>query len=465
MKVSKLLLRTLALVASCTGIGSAAAQTPSIYRYLSPGLAPGNEGDQSGFSVSRDGEWMAVGRPGYDDANVVDSGLVDVYRWGPGTRWRLLQSLRLNVMPGESPQANARFGTAVSVSGSRVLIGCPGCSDGRAKAYLVELQEPMLPPTFYKLFPAIIGEADNQLGIGSAVALNGSVVAIGAPLARSALKGVERGAVATGRFDGSNVVWEDILFGPESPAGSRFGQAVAIAATAGSSPLNGYRSLLIGAPAYVNSGGFGLAGRGYLYQRGNLTTGWDYIQQFANATPGLADGMGSSVAINRDSNDVNGYLVLGAPGRSVDGTPGGGAFVYSRPVGESLYAFESLIQHPEAASGDRFGISVGVDGPRIAVGADSRARNATVLNEGRGYVFERLALPAGVSWPWREDLGFPGIGNVNLGRSLTLSRNMVILGAPSTSSDSTGRIIVFICDAIFAYGQEAASTARSCTVP
>src|SRR5687768_15995746 len=100
--------------------------------------------------------------------------------------------------------------------------------------------------------------------------------------------------------------------------------------TTGSMPFNGTRTLLIGAPTYVNTGGFGLAGRAYLYQRTTLATSWDYQQQFANPTAGLADAMGLSVVIDRNSNAVPGIVVLGAPGRVVNGTPGGGAFIYSR---------------------------------------------------------------------------------------------------------------------------------------
>lgn len=442
---------------------SVPAQSASIYGYLSPSLASGSAGNASGSSVSRDGEWLAVGMPGYDDGGEVDSGLVAIYRWGNG-EWRALQFLRLLAMTGESPQANARFGAAVSVSGNRVLIGCPGCSDGRSKAYLVELKEPMLPATFYKLYPAIISAADNQLGIGSAVALNGNLVAVGGPLGRSSVSGVERGAVATGRFEGDAVVWEDVLFGPESPAGSRFGQSLAMTATAGSSPLTGTRSLLVGAPTYVNSGGFGLAGRAYLYQHGAFTTNWEYQQQFANPAAGIADAMGSSVAIDRDSTGVTGYVVLGAPGRVVDGVPGGGAFVYSRPVGANTYAFEAEIQHPDAAANDRFGIAVGVDGDRIVVGADGRARTDTVQDEGRGYVFERRVLPAGTDWPWRQDLLFPGLGNVNLGRSLAMTRSMVVLGGPSSSSDGGGIAVAYVCDPIFADGF-LAGAAQACVLP
>ena len=455
--------RVLLAVTLIVVAAGAAAQTVPIYRNLSPGLAPGGAGDRSGSTVSRDGEWMAVGAPGYDDGDMTDSGRVGIFRWNAG-KWRFLRWLQLSTLAGESALVSARFGAAVSVSGNRVLIGCPNCRDGRSKAYLVDLDESTQPPTFYKLYPAIISDPDFEFGIGSAVALRGSLVAIGAPRGRSSSNGVERGSVATGRFDGTTVVWEDVLFGPESPEGSRFGRSLALAWTAGSSPLTGHYSLLVGAPAYVNSGGAGAAGRAYLYQRGYFTAGWDYRQQFANTTPGPIDAMGTSVAIDRASVDVNGYLVLGAPGRSVDGTPGGGAFVYARAVGEDLYSFETEIQHPDAESGDRFGIAVGIGGARIVVGADGRAQTSA-SDEGSGYVFERRVLLGNVGWPWRENLAFPGSGNVSFGRALTMSRTMVVLGWPSLPLDGAGGVTVYVCDPIFTYGLESTAPTRLCALP
>ena len=197
---------------------------------------------------------------------------------------------------------------------------------------------------------------------------------------------------------------------------------------------------------------------------------WYVLAQMIGAALGAAPllawgAMGSSVAIDRDAAGGTGFIVLGAPGRAVDGTPGGGAFVYSSPPGASVYAFEALIQHPDAVASDRFGSAVGVDGDRIVVGADGRARIDTVPDEGRGYVFERRVLLGNTDWPWRQDLRFPGLGNVNLGRALAMSRNMVVLGAPSISSDNGGLAVVYACDLIFADGFLAATSAQSCALP
>lgn len=461
MRISAFIARAAVVAALVLGAAAAAAQTPPIYRYQSPGIAPGAAGDWSGSAVSHDGGWMAVGAPGYDDGDMIDSGRVGIFRWLAG-KWRLIRWLQLSSLTGESALVSARFGAAVSVSGDRVLIGCPNCRDGRAKAYLVELDESTEPATFYKLYPAIISEPDFAFGIGSAVALNGSIVAIGAPRGRSSSGGVERGSVATGRFDGTTVVWEDVLFGPESPDGSRFGRSLALASTSSGTPLGGHYSLLVGAPAYNT--GSGVAGSAYLYQRSYFASGWDFRQPFENAAPGATDAMGTSVAIDRASTDVDGYVVLGAPGRSVDGTPGGGVFVYRRAVGESTYTFEKLVQHPDAESGDRFGIAVGIDGTRLVVGADGRAQNAAT-DEGRGYVFERFVLLGNVGWPWRQDLNFPGAGNVGIGRALTMSRKMVALGAPYLALDGSGVVTVYTCDSIFVHGFDSAAATRSCALP
>ena len=110
------------------------------------------------------------------------------------------------------------------------------------------------------------------------------------------------------------------------------------------------------------------------------------------------------------------------------------------------------------------GATVGANGTRIVVGADGRAQTSA-SDEGSGYVFERFVLLGNVGWPWRQDLQFPGSGNVNLGRALTMSRNMAVLGWPSFGLDGGGGITVFVCDAIFVHGFDTANATRSCAVP
>lgn len=451
---------TLLLLLAFAAAGAARASAPLPYTYLSPAIGYGSPDSNSGTAVARDGEWLAIGAPLYDDYEAIDAGNVAIYRWDHG-RWRNLPSLTLRRLEnGVTEQAGAHFGAALAISGNRLLIGCPGCVSPRPKAYLVDLADPLeLPPAWHPLYPALISEADADIGIGSAVAMSGSTVAVGAPLARASLEGVERGAVAVGHFDGSNVVWDDIVFGPETPAGSRFGQALAMDVTAGDSPLEGIRSLLVGAPAHVNPGGFGLAGRAWLYQRSAWLPGpWTFEQSFANPNSGLADAMGISVALQRRSADDTGLIVLGAPGRGT----GGRVFIHARSPFDASYTLEDEIEAEDAASGDRFGIAVGVDDGRVLVGADRRHVDNDP-DQGAAYLFERRALPADVDWLSLQRLEFPGATDVNLGRSLAMSRSMVVLGAP-TGPEDRGMTVVYVCDRIFGDGIETGS-GEACALP
>lgn len=453
MKYALLLFASIALF-------DARADVPLPYAYLNPGVAYGTPGANSGSSIAREGDWLAIGAPLHDDYEAMDAGIVAVYHWHDG-RWNSLLSLTLRRLEnGITEQHGAHFGAALAISGDRLLIGCPGCDSPRPKVYLVELANPLvLPPTWYPLHPALISEADADIGIGSAVAMSGSTVAVGAPLARASLEGEERGAVAIGHFDGAAVVWDDILFGPASPSGSRFGYALAMEVTAGDTPIAGIRSLLVGAPAHVNSGGFGLAGHAWLYQRSAWLPGtWAFEQAFANPNGGIADLMGASVALQRASVDDTGLVVLGAPGRGV----GGRVFIHSRSPFDAAYTFEDEIEAEDAASGDRFGIAVGVDDGRVLAGADRRHVDNDP-DQGAAYLFERRALPGDVDWLPLQRLEFPGATDVNLGRSLAMTRSMVVLGAPAGPGDH-GVAVVYVCDRIFIDGIEAGS-GEACALP
>lgn len=434
------------------------AEPPKAYVYRSPGQAAGSPGALSGTAVDHNENWLVVGKPGHN-VDGVSTGAVAVYRW-QGGKWReRVPHLSLDVLGGALvTEEGARFGASVSLSGDRVLIGCPGCSSPNPRGYLVELTDPWSDePVWHPLYPALISEHDAELGTGAAVALSHTAVAISAPNARSTPQGVERGAVALGHFDGNSVVWDDIVFGPTDSPGSRFGHALAMVTSDGTTPFNGVRSLLVGAPAYVNDGSFGLSGRAYLYEQASFVPGiWNLEQEFENPWPGLADALGWSVAIDRQDVDGMGHIALGAPGSALYGTPAGVVHVYHRGASDSSYLLDSVVQHPGAASGDRFGISVGVLGGaigRVLVGADRRAA-APNPDEGEVYVFDRLADSGGqFDWIWRQTLSFVGAGNVAFGRSLSVRRNMAVIGVPEGTEDR-GSVNIYVCDRMFAYGME-----------
>jgi hypothetical protein len=432
------------------------AQEPPAYVPIH-NFSGGTPGAQFGSVVARDGEWLAIGAPDYDLGGDTASGAVSVFRWAGG-HWTSVGELSLAVLAGLTPQSDARFGAALAVQDGRLLIGCPGCASPRPKAYLVDLADPFpTQPAWYPLHPALISAADPELGIGAAVAMSDTTVAIGAPLARSSVGGVERGAVAIGRFNGQSVEWEEIVFGPESPADSWFGYSLAMAFARSPGASFGLRSVLIGAPSHVNGGSISIAGRAWLYQRDSFASGeWELQALFTNPAPGLADLMGYSVAIEHPSPEETAIVVLGAPGRGV----GGRAFVHMRGPADGMFALDDEIGSGEAESGDRFGIAVAVHGGRVLVGADRRHVDADA-DQGAAYLLERRLVPGDTEWQVHQRIEFVGANNVNFGRGLEMSGGTIVVGAPAISG---GLATAYVCDRIFTDGIEAGS-GTACALP
>jgi hypothetical protein len=417
----------------------------------------GTPGAQFGRVIARDGEWLAIGAPDYDIGSGDGSGAVSVFRWAGG-QWNSVGELSLAVLADLTPQSDARFGAALAVQDNWLLIGCPGCESPRPKAYLVELADPFpAQSVWYPLHPALISVADPELGIGAAVAMSDTTVAIGAPLARSSVAGAERGAVAIGRFNGKAVEWEEILFGPASPADTWFGYSLAMAFARTPGASFGLRSLLIGAPAHVNNGSISIAGRAWLYQRDSFASGeWALRTVFTNPTPGLADLMGYSVAIEHPTPEETAIVVLGAPGRGV----GGRAFVHMRDPAEEMFALDDEIESGEAEGGDRFGIAVAVHRGRVLVGADRRHVDADA-DQGAAYLLERRLVPGDTEWQVQQRIEFVGSNNVNFGRSLEMSGGTIVVGAPAISG---GLATAYVCDRIFTDGVETGS-GQACALP
>lgn len=189
------------------------------------------------------------------------------------------------------------------------------------------------------------------------------------------------------------------------------------------------------------------SGAVYVFERHAGT--WSQQAYIKAPAPDEVDLFGVSLALQGDT------LVVGAPdddsgSRGLGGDPfdntstdSGAVYVYTRSG--STWSQSAFIKPYNSDPGDRFGVSVALDGDTLAVGATGESSGATGVGgdpfdnssteSGAVYIFGR----AGTTWI--EDAYIkPGIPQNNLlfGRSIALDQNLMAIGAPSDSTDAVG---------------------------
>ena len=232
---------------------------------------------------------------------------------------------------------------------------------------------------------------------GTAVALHGERVAIGAPF--DDVAGYNAGAVHVFVRSGAQWSLEATLTGADTSADDHFGIALAL----------GPDLLLVGAHGHDAAGLD--AGAAYLYRRG--PTGW---RQTARLTPppgSDAARFGNSVDLDADR------AIVGAPYESGAGAGAGAVYVH-RTLDASLEARLAV----QGASGIYFGASVAVDGARLAVGATGKSSAGPFA--GAVHLFEL----EGARWKPREVVvGHDSAALDRFGSALALSNGRLAVGA------------------------------------
>lgn len=312
------------------------------------------------------------------------------------------------VFPFESPGASAAsdaYGSAVAVEGGSVVVGAyRDYADllvgGAAHVYVdpgtgFELQASLRP-----LVP------QNQAFFGSSVAIDGDIVAAGAPSFSDPNINVAGAAYLFARSGSSWLGQVELRQDPPQEF-AKFGGAVAVSGN----------TALIAAPD--------LARRVFVYER--VGADWNLSGELLAANP--ADQFGLSVALEGDTALVGGLKVTGTPGAHVFVRQGGSWVEEQRlapGVGDAgfgyavdlsgdtavigteaetgagaAYVFErtggtwqptAVLTADDGAEGDGFGAAVAIDGGVIVVGA--HGADAQGDASGAAYVFER----AGASW-------------------------------------------------------------------
>ena len=272
--------------------------------------------DQFGASVAVRGNVIAVGAPLVDvTASKPDSGAVYVFRHD-GASWVELAKLERTTDPN-NVVAYARLGSSISVGDSVIAAGaCGGRGDSPTDPVSGSV-------SVFRYISGAWTEQDHLLpsdgeaydNFGSAVAISGDVIAVGAPRddyedPNTLVVTEDAGSVYLFRRSGGNWVQDTKLVSPALSGASwidddYFGGAVALDGDA----------LLI-ASRYDDDWGLDV-GAAYMYH-----LAWFERFKFVPPWIGHHDAFGTSVAL------ADGHFVIGAVGDDSNGTLAGAAYVF-----------------------------------------------------------------------------------------------------------------------------------------
>lgn len=246
---------------------------------------------------------------------------------------------------------------------------------------------------------------------GQAVALSGNTAMVGANQPPWGSNG--KGAVYV--FTRLNGVWSQSqkLVASNGATGDEFGCSVAIDGT----------TAVIGACG--RNGGIGSA---YVFTESSGI--WNQTQEL---TASGADYFGYSVAISGST------IIVGAPWSSPTFGYQGTAYVFT-PSG-STWTQAAQLTASDAASGDDFGWSVGIDGSTAIVGASLASAPAT--NQGAAYIF----TDSGGTWTQAQKLtASDGAKNDDFGNAVSVSGMTAFVGADQAAVNGiaySGAVYVF----------------------
>ncbi|MEM9300993.1 MAG: carboxypeptidase regulatory-like domain-containing protein [Pseudomonadota bacterium] len=244
----------------------------------------GNGADSFGASVAINGNTMVVGAPAAETG-----GAAVVFGGSSFTQQAILQDPEAS--PGDG------FGTAVAASEGLVVAGAPNQALNGITSGLAQLFEEVGGGGYTNVGKFTNPGAAAGDSFGTAVAIEGTTLAVGAP--GSDLAGQEdAGAAHVFAFDGQNVVQTAVLLAADPVASAGLGDAIA---------LNG-DLLIAGAPQATGStAGTGAA---YLFQQDGAD--WNQVDKFSSESSDSGDAFGSAVGFDGDQ------VAVGSPSAGDD---------------------------------------------------------------------------------------------------------------------------------------------------
>ena len=354
--------------------------------------------DYFGGSVAISGTLVVIG-VSRDDAGATNAGKVFVYDLSSG-----IPNVPVFKLSHPAPQADDFFGSAVAISGTRLVVGAWGRDIGASdagSAYVFNLSSgtPTVPvATLNNPTPA----ASDSFGI--TVAISGTKMGVGSPWDDTGAS--DAGSAYVYALDGATPTIPAFTLNSPSPSqDDRFGWSVAITGT----------------KAVIGS---------YQDDTGAYNAGIVYVYDVLSETPTVP-----VFTLNNPQPAANGqfgYSVAISGPRIVVGT-GWNVYVYDIS-GSTPTAPVATLNNPDPTP-QSFGSRVAIDGTRVIVGTEA--------GNGKAYIYE---LSSGTPTVPVWTLNNPGLGASDyFGYRVAISGTRAAVGAgyDDTGATNAGRVYVY----------------------
>lgn len=318
-----------AAVVSSLVVGLAQAQNyAGLYQHAPDGSAH----DHFGAALAI-GDWLgAIGAPDDDVGALVDAGSVRILQRNPDLNWALTVQIL-----APTPQAGARFGSAVAIEQDRLVVSSPGASTDTLHYFRRQGSGAWIHVQSFSGF-APPGE-----GLGESLALRGRTLWAGAP---------NYAAPLTRPFRlQENGLWAQVAPAMSAINGSQFGRSIAVDGAL----------TITGAPGQPLTTELG-AGTVYI-QEALDGTSWTFGEWLTANDSQAGDGYGWSSAISGER------VLVGAPGADLGTLADTGAVYVHERQANGVWLQVAKLQPANLAGGARFGTAVALRGNVAVVGA------------------------------------------------------------------------------------------------
>ena len=333
-------------------------------------------------------------------------------------------------MVGTTIAAGDNWGSAVAILGNTAAVGAELADPaGNASGAVAIFERTVEAGEIWNEVELLPGLAAGD-HFGAALALTGSQLLVGAPLADTAGTGAGSVYVFERGVDG----WEPVqeLTASDGDGGDSFGTAL--------SAVGDF--LVVGAKLADGAGD--AAGAAYVFVRDGSGT-WTEERRLLASDADIDDQFGFAVAIDPSSGS-GGTVVVGALCDDDDGSNSGSAYVFERNAGGAgNWGETAKLTASDSTAGDRFGGAVAILGSTVAVGA--MFHDGFAPDAGAAYVFERQQTEGGTTWAQDQK---PAIGSIEpgdlLGSAVALFGNILLVGSEG-NDEGEGRAMRFSRDA------------------